>query len=95
MKGSSQLALRLIPAQELGRISIQQDPISKGILQHLSDVLETSVPFLRTLDQDLRPETDFTVCKMNRKGWGGGPQLFCDVHLLKNKGKKHDRHCEC
>lgn len=71
MKGSSQLALRLIPVQELCRISIQQDPISKGILQHLSDVLETSVPFLRTCDQDLRPETDFTDSLQNeQKGLG-------------------------
>lgn len=60
MKGSIQLALRLIPVQELGRISIQQDPISKGIFQHLSDVLEKYVPFQRTPDQELRLETGVT-----------------------------------
>lgn len=57
MKESSQLALRLIPVQELCRIIIQQDPNPKGTLQHLSGVLETSVPFQRTPDQGMRLET--------------------------------------
>lgn len=58
MKGSSQLALRLIPVQELCRISIQQDSTPKSILQHLSGVPETSVSFQRIPKQGL--------------GWGTG-----------------------